>query len=193
MMSKGIPLLARSTKTSESGDDNIPTSRRGQSTSFFSPITTRAEEIGKNHRKRGVHRDGAKHLQCTTPPSRREPRDNRRHPNDCAGDAITEIWDVRTGTSQCSNYQIEIRGNGTVVIYDCDHERHTGTIKNIHLCTNQPINIKKEALILDLREKIHSLEKNLLIKESRTSRWSVLQEKDGWKWKGMWMTVMENG
>ena len=44
--------------TTESGDENLPTSRRGRNTIFFLPPTAlRAEKIGNNRRKRGVHRD----------------------------------------------------------------------------------------------------------------------------------------
>ena len=51
-------------------------------------------------------------------------------------------------------------------------------LKNTHICTNQPSEAKKKFLLLGLREHFHSWEKNLLSKESGTSRGSVLQEKD---------------
>ena len=177
-MSKGSPFWHRrgcSATTSESGDNNLTTSRRWQSTSSFSPSALRAENSGNNRRKRGVHWDIAKHLQCNTSPSRRAPWYNRRHPNNQPGDASTDLRSGRNGTRQCSRYQIEICGHGTVVTYDCDHERHAGATKIICLCTNQPSKAKKEAILLDLQEQFHSREKNLLIKESGTPRWSVLQ------------------
>ena len=69
-----------------------------------------------------------------------------------------------TGTIQCSPYQLEIRGNGTFVTDDCDHERHAVSIEDTRLFTNQPSKIKNEALLLELREQFHSREQNLLIK-----------------------------
>ena len=165
----------------KSGDDNPPTSRRGQSTICFSLSAPRAEKSINNRRKRGVHRDSAKNLRFTNPPSRRPPCDNIRHPNNRAGNTSTEIRSGRTGTIQFSPYQFKLRGNGTVGTYDCDQECYAGATKNTRLCTNQPIKAKKKVPLLELQEQFNSWEKNLLSKESGTSRGSVLQENDGWQ------------
>ena len=122
-----------STTAYASGDNHLPTSKRGRSTSFFFTECTERRKYRNKRRKRGVHRHGAKHLRCTTSPSRREPWDDRRHPNDFSGDVRTELRAERTGTSQCSPYQIKLRGNGTVVTDYFDHEQNTGAFKNICL------------------------------------------------------------
>ena len=132
------------------------------------------------------------HLQWTTTPYRRAPWGDKIHSNNCAGNTKTRIWSGRTGTSQCSTHYPKLHGNDTFDTYDCDHERHAGATKNNRLCTNQPSNAKKEALLLDLREKLHSRDQKLLIKESGTPRGSVLQVKNGWEWKGMWTAVRGN-
>ena len=80
----------------------------------------------------------------------------------------TEILSRSTGTSQYSPHQIETSINGTVVTYECDHERHVGTTEDTHFCKYQQIKYKKEALLLELQEQLHSQEQNLLIKESGT-------------------------
>ena len=89
----------------------------------------------------------------------------------------TRLQSGRTGTNQFSPYQIELRGNGIVGTYDCGHKRHSGATKNNCLCTKQPIKTKKKVLLLELQEKFHSQEKNLLSKESGTSGRIVLQKK----------------
>ena len=89
----------------------------------------------------------------------------------------TRLQSGRTGTNQFSPYQIELRGNGIVGTYDCGHKRHSGATKNNCLCTKQPIKTKKEVLLLELQEKFHSREKNLLSKESGTSIGIVLQKR----------------
>ena len=73
---------------------------------------------------------------------------------------------VRTGTIQYSPYQPELRGNGTVVTDDCDHERHACATKNTCLSTKQTSNAKKTVLLLELQEHFHSQEKNLLSKKA---------------------------
>ena len=112
----------------------------------------------------GVHRNGENHIRCTTSPLKIAPWDDIRHTNNCAGDASTEIWAGRTGTSQCIPYQLELHGNGKVGTDDWDHERHAGTIKNTHICANQTIKIKMEAVLLELWEKIHYWEQKLIRK-----------------------------
>ena len=82
-----------------------------------------------------------------------------------AGDAITDLGDGKNVTSQYSPYQTELRGNGIVGTDDCDYERHAGAIKNTSICTNQPRKIKKEELLLDLREQFHSREKTCSLKK----------------------------
>ena len=58
---------------------------------YFSPSTPRAEKIGNNRRKKGIHRGGANHIWCTASPSRRASRDDKwstyYHPRN----AYTEI------------------------------------------------------------------------------------------------------
>ena len=144
---------------------------------------------GNNHRKRGVHRNSVKHLRCTTDLSRRSPWGDQIHTNNRAGNVNTSLWSGRTGTNKCSSYQIEIQGNVTVGTYNCDHERHSGATKNTRLWKRQPREARNKVLLMQLKEKFHSWEQYLLGKESGTSRESVPQEKDGRKWKGMWMTI----
>ena len=155
----------------------------------FTPSASRLEKSGNNRRKGGVHCDSTKHLRCTTSLSRRSPWGDLRHSNNYVWNANTRLRYGRTGTSQCSPYKLELRGNGTVGTYDCDHERHAGSTKNTHLCTNQPSEAKNKVLMLELREQFRSREQNLLIKEIGTSRGSVIQEKNGWQWKGVLITV----
>ena len=148
-----------------------------------------AEKSSNNRRKSRVHRDSEKHLRCTTALSRKAPWSYQRHTNNSTGNANTRVRAGKNGTIQCSPYQLELRGNGIVGTDDCDHERHAGATKNTCLCTNQQSEAKKKVLLLELREKFHSREQNLLGKESGTPRGSALQEKYGWRLKGVWMTV----
>ena len=111
---------------------------------FLSLSAPRAEKSGNNRSIRGVHRDSAKRLRCTTSPSRRALWGDRRHSNNLSENVNIRIRAGRTCTSQCSPYQFEIRGNGTVFKYDCDHERHAGATKNNCLCTNQPSKAKRK-------------------------------------------------
>ena len=159
---------------------------------FFPASAPRSEKSGNNRRKRWVHRNSEKHLQCTTDLSRRAPWGDQRHSENHAGNANTRLWAGRTGKSQCSPYLLEIRGNGTVGIDDSDHERHSGATKNNFLITNQPSEAKRKFLLLELREQFYSREKNLISKESDTSRRSVLQEIDGCQRKGVWIRVRGN-
>ena len=156
---------------------------------FFPPMTPRAENSGNNRRKGGVQHDSAKHLRSTTALSKRALWGDQRHTINHEGNVNTRLRSGRTVTSQFSPYQLKICGNGKVGIDECNHEHHSGETKNTCLYTNQPSKEKKKVLLLDLRDQFHSREKNLLRKESKTSRGSVLQEKDWWQWKGMWMTV----
>ena len=126
-----------------------------------------------------VHHNSAKHLRCTATLSRRAPWGDRRHINNRAGNVNTRIRAGRTGTSQCSPYQIELCGNGKVGTDNCDHERHVGTNKNTRLRTKQPSKAKKKVLLLELREQFHSREQKLISKESGTSRRSLLQKNMG--------------
>ena len=163
---------------SESKYNNPPTSRRGQNMILFSPSTPRAKNIGNNRRKRRVHRKSEEHLRCTTALSRRAPRGDKRHANNRAGNDNTRLWYGRTGTIQLSPYQLKLRGNGKVGTDECDHEQHAGATENTPLGTKKS-EAKKKVLMLELRKKFHSREKNLLSKESGTPRRSVLQKK-GW-------------
>ena len=164
--------------TSESGDDSTPTSRRRR---IFLPSAPRAEKSSNNHKKRRVHHNSAKHLRCTTAPSSKAPRGDRRHSHNCAGNANTRLQSGRTGTSQCSPYQLKLRGNGTVGTDDCDHERHAGVTKNTRLRTKQTSEAKKKVLLMELQDKFHLRKKNLISKEGRTSGGRVLQKKGGWQ------------
>ena len=176
----------------ESGDDNPPTSRRGKNTNFPPPSAPRAEKSGNNHMKKVLQRDSAKNIRCTTALSRRAPWGDKTHTKHCAGNSNTRLRYGRTGTSQYSPNKLELHDNGTVVKDDCDHERQASATKNTCLCKNQPSNAKNKVLLMELQEKFHSREKNLIRKESGTSRGSVLQEKYGWQWKGMWISVRGN-
>ena len=152
---------------SESGDVNTPNSIDVQNTNCFPPIPPRSENSSNNSSKKGVHRDSAKYIQCTTPPSIRAPWGDIRHSTNCVGNANTRLRYGRTGTSQCSPYQLEICGDGTVGTFgtdDCDNELHEGETKNTRLGTNQPGEAKKKFLLLDLRDHFHSQEQNRIIK-----------------------------
>ena len=56
-----------------------------------------------------------------------------------------------TGTSQYSPYQHQISGNETVGTDDCGHERHAGATEDTSICSNQPDNVKEEALLMELQ------------------------------------------
>ena len=152
---------------------------------FFPSSASRTEKKGNNSRKMGVHRDSTKHIWCTAALFKRLPWGDWRHTKNRAGNADTRLRDGRTGTRQCSPYQINLRGNGTVGTDHCDHKCHVGATKNTCLCTNQPIEYKKKVLLLDLREQFHLREQKLLSKETVTSRGIVPQEKNGWQRDGM--------
>ena len=138
----------------------------------FPPSASRAENISNNRRKGGVHRNSAKYMHCTTALSRIVPLVDQRHTKNCAGNVNTRLQAGRIGTSQCSPYQLELRGNVTVGTDDCDHELYAGATKNTRLITNQPSDEKKKVLLLELQEQFHSQDQNLLSKESETSRGS---------------------
>ena len=154
MMSKRITLLSH---TGEFNDDICEWRRQsadlktwGNVQFVLSLSANRAEKSNNNHRKKGVHRNGAKHLWCTNSPSRRSPWWNRRHKHDSTGGVIIDTQAGNIGTIQCSLYQLELRGNGTFFTDDCYHERPAGAIKNTCLWKNQPSKIKKEALLLEM-------------------------------------------
>ena len=75
--------------------------------------------------------------------------------------------------------------NGTVGIDDCDHELHAGATEDASGTANKKDKVKEEALLLELQEKLHSQEQNLLIQEIRTPIWSLLQEENERKLKGI--------
>ena len=175
--------------TSESVVDNPPIWKHGWNKNCFPPSAPGSEKSGNNCRKSGVHCRSAKHLQCTTALYRRAPWVDWRQTKNLAGNVNTRLQSGFTGISQCSPYQLKLHGNGTVGTDVCDHENHAGATKNTQLCKNKPSKVKKKVLLLELREQFHSRDKNLLGKESGTSRGSVLQEKDRCQWKGMQITV----
>ena len=86
------------------------------------------------------------------------------HKNDCAGNANTRLQAGSTGTSQFSPYKLELRGNGTVGTYYCDHKLHAGATRNTHLSTKQPSESNNKILLLELWDPFHSREKNLISK-----------------------------
>ena len=180
--------------TSESGDDNPPTSRRGQNINCFSTSAPRVEKSGNSRRKRRVHNNSAKHLWCTITLSRREPWSDWVLTNNCTGNANTRLRYGSTGTRQCSLYQIILHSNVTVGTDDCEHERHAGATKNTCLGTKQTSEAKKKVLLLELREKFHSQSQNLLSKDSGTSRESVLKKRIGGSEKGCewWLGAVDN-
>ena len=112
---------------SESGDDNPPTSRRGQNTSFCFHRAHREQKRAVTTAGKGGHTATVQNIYGAPHP----PEEHHE-----TIDASTELRSGRTGTSQCSSYQIEIRGNGTVSTYDCDHERHAGATENTCLGKN---------------------------------------------------------
>ena len=128
--------------TSESGEKNPPTSRRGINTIFFLASAPRSENISNNRRKRGVQRDSANYLRCTTALSRTATQGDQRHTKNHTGNANTRLRSGRTGTRQCSPHQIKLRVNGTVGTDECDHERHADVTKNTRLCPNEPSKAK---------------------------------------------------
>ena len=89
----------------------------------------------------------------------------------------TRLRAGRTGTSQYSHYQLKLGCNGIVGTNDCDNERHAGATKTTRLSTNQISEAKKKVIVLELWEKFHSRDQNLLSKENGTSRGSILQKR----------------
>ena len=150
---------------------------------FFPPSTQRKEKSVNNRRKRGVHRNITKHLRCTTALSRRAPLVHWRHANNCAGNSNKRIRSGRTGTSQFSAYQLDLRGNGTVGTDDCDHDLHAGATKKIASAKTNQARLKK-VLLMELWELFQSRGQNLLSKESGTSRWCVPKKRMGGSEKG---------
>ena len=58
-------------------------------------------------------------------------------------------------------------------------------LKKLASAQKQPIKAKRKVIILELREKFHSQEQNLLRKGNGASRGRVLQKNDWWQRKGM--------
>ena len=152
--------------TSESGDNSPPTSRRGRNIIFLPPSAPRSEKSVNNRRKRRVHCNSAKRLRCTTFFFRRAPWYDQRHKSNRAGNVNTRLRAGRTDTSQCNPYQLKLRGNGTVGIYDCNHEHHTGATENTCLSTKQPSEAKNKVLLLELQEQFYSREKTWSAKKA---------------------------
>ena len=152
---------------------------KGKIWMVFPPSSTRAKNSGNKHRKNWIHCKSEKHIRCTTALSRRTPWGDRRQSNNCAGNANTRLRYGRTITSKFSSYQLKLCSNGTVVTYDCDHECHANSPKKTRLSTKPQSEAKEKVLLLELQEKFQSREKNLLRKEIRTSRGSVLNM--GWE------------
>ena len=121
----------------------------GQVQAILQKISPRSEKIGHNRKKRRLHRDVEKRIWWTTSPSRRALWGNRGYLDNHAGNADKELRAGSTATSQFIPYQLELSGNGTVGIDDCDHERHAGAIEDNRFCTNKPKNPKKETLLLE--------------------------------------------
>ena len=72
--------------------------------------------------------------------------------------ADSELQDGRTGTSQCSPYQLQIIGRGKIFTDDCDNKRHAGATQYFFVSSNKPNKDQEEVLLLELREQFYSWE-----------------------------------
>ena len=132
MTSKGITLLSQ---TRIFNDDIIERRRKSadlktwEKYKLFFYQSHREQERAVTTAGKGGYTATVKNLRCTTALSRRAPWGDLRHIN-CAGNANTRLQAIRTCISQCSHYQLELRGIGTVETYDCDHENHVGAFQN---------------------------------------------------------------
>ena len=66
--------------------------------------------------------------------------------------ADVELRSGRTGTVQCSPYQLKLSGNDTVGTDDCNHEHHAGANQDSFIRDNQPDKNQEEVLLLELQE-----------------------------------------
>ena len=124
--------------TSEIGDDNPQTSRRGRYIYIFPPSAPRAKNSGNNRSKIRIHRNSEKNIQCNAALYIRTPWGDQRNTKNFAGNVNTRPRSGRNGTSQCSTYYLKLSGNGTVHTYDYDHEIHAGETKKTRLSTELP-------------------------------------------------------
>ena len=114
---------------------------------IFSPSTSRADNSGNNRRKRRVHCCGAKHIWYTTSPSRRASWVYKWHTHHCPRNVDTKLKYGSTGKIQCSPYQLQLSGNGTI-------GTDAGATEDTSICSNQPDKVKYEALLLELRDQL---------------------------------------
>ena len=72
--------------------------------------------------------------------------------------ADVELRAGRTGTIQCSTYQIQLCDHDRIGTDDCDYELHTGETQYFFIGSNKPNKDQEEELLLELREKLYSWE-----------------------------------
>ena len=92
-------------------------------------------------------------------------------------DAESEVLDGRNGAYQCSPHKFELSNHGAINANDCNNECNTGATRDLICNFNKFKNNKEEILLLELREKFHSWEQDILFQENMTQKGGLLQEK----------------
>ena len=126
-----------STRKSENGDGKPPTSRQGPVSRFLSTNTIVNKWQQPPPQEKGTNSGSTKHLKCTATPTRIALQRNIKLKHYRPGNTDAELWSVITGTSQYNPYQLQLISHGTIGTYDCDNERHTGSVWYIVINYNE--------------------------------------------------------